>query len=308
MARSSSTSPIAGEKRGPRTPTSAQKAAEQKRAASANPAARRSSRNAAAMINDEPMVAADAGDEAARNLAAAAQLLGFGETVRVCEPCNADDACEPPAAPSAAPPPAAQQPPLLHTWDRHRGFAGGPSEPQAAHAGSSVTDCIFGAGKLVRAGLNEHGFKKVWVELPELGEMARDEKYVAAVLNLAVAPRSRGGSSGSHAASYSAAPRRAVSSAAELVDTGLFAAGLDMLRRAAGVGGTALPAVPPRVPPRVPRRRSPAPPAADLPECELSVIWASATMIIYLHQSKREQHCHQWAIIYGQSCSMTCAP
>jgi hypothetical protein len=103
-------SPVAGEKRGPRTPTSVEKAAQEKRVASVpvvEPVARRASRSTSARIHEaavgnEGAAEASIGNASDDALAAAEQLLGFGEAARGCEP--------PPAPPPLAPLPP--DPPL----------------------------------------------------------------------------------------------------------------------------------------------------------------------------------------------------
>ena len=160
-AQSAARSPVAGEKRGPRTPTSAEKAAEEKRVA-AEPVARRSSRSASARIR-----AVVGGDEdgAADAFKAAADLMGFGEAWRSCEPCNEPSPnlmdTEPPEPPPPAPPPPAPPTPgPLQEWDRHHGVSGGSSESHASRAGDEVDDVLFKRCTLVRAGRDESGFNK----------------------------------------------------------------------------------------------------------------------------------------------------
>ena len=103
-------SPVAGEKRGPRTPTSVEKAAQEKRVASVpavEPVARRSSRSMTAKmqagVGSEGAAEASIGNASGDAFAAAEQLLGFGEAARVCEPPPAP----PPLAPSPPDPPLA---------------------------------------------------------------------------------------------------------------------------------------------------------------------------------------------------------
>ena len=115
-------SPVAGEKRGPRTPTSVEKAAQEKRVASVpvvEPVARRASRSTSARIHEaavgeEGAAEASIGNASDDALAAAEQLLGFGEAARGCEP--------PPAPPPLAPLPP--DPPLADP-------SGGDTEPFA---------------------------------------------------------------------------------------------------------------------------------------------------------------------------------
>ena len=116
-------SPVAGEKRGPRTPTSVEKAAQEKRVASVpvvEPVARRASRGTSARIHEaavgnEGAAEASLGNASDDALAAAEQLLGFGEAAR---------GCEPPPAPPPLLPPLPPDPPLADP-------SGGGTEPFA---------------------------------------------------------------------------------------------------------------------------------------------------------------------------------